>query len=301
VRTVVACAIVALVVGAGSAFGASQLLITSSSQIKDGVIRNADIHKGTISSSRLSASVRKKVAAAGSQGPKGDTGPKGQKGDKGDKGDKGPGFVDSKWGVIGRNTYGSPVAQLRLGPWKADGSGPPRGKGSLGIEVSGPGETGHPGPGEKLNYGNQLDFANVAPTSLATLSYWIFADEDSLTNHNAPSLDVEVTNPTGTVTYTTLVYIPAISQIGVWHKEDASGASSQWWSTHALTAGTACTQASYCNWSTMKSQITGGNAKILSVGITKGRDNPFVGAVDAVQVNDKVYDFEQEGVSAVTP
>jgi hypothetical protein len=32
--------------------------------------------------------------------------------------------------------------------------------------------------------------------------------------------------------------------------------------------------------------------------VAKGRDNEFTGAVDAVRVNDAVYDFEPEGVFA---
>jgi hypothetical protein len=35
---------------------------------------------------------------------------------------------------------------------------------------------------------------------------------------------------------------------------------------------------------------------IYSLGISKGRDTPFIGAVDGLQVNKTVYDFEPLGV-----
>ena len=39
------------------------------------------------------------------------------------------------------------------------------------------------------------------------------------------------------------------------------------------------------------------NASLLTVQLTKGRDYAFSGAVDALQLNDTVYDFEPLGVT----
>ena len=39
------------------------------------------------------------------------------------------------------------------------------------------------------------------------------------------------------------------------------------------------------------------DATILSAQITKGRDYAFTGAVDALQINNTVYDFEPFGVT----
>ena len=39
------------------------------------------------------------------------------------------------------------------------------------------------------------------------------------------------------------------------------------------------------------------DATILSAQITKGRDFAFTGAVDALQINNSVYDFEPFGVT----
>jgi hypothetical protein len=84
---------VILVVAGGSAEAAH--LITSS-DIQDGTIQGQDIHRSTITMSKLTSSVQKAIKDGsklrvqnGAQGPAGPTGPKGDKGDKGDKGNKG--------------------------------------------------------------------------------------------------------------------------------------------------------------------------------------------------------------------
>jgi Collagen triple helix repeat (20 copies) len=80
-KTVIACAVTALVVAATSATAAS--LITSS-QIKNGTIRNVDIHKGAISLNRLTKGVqrlvRRAAAQSGTPGPVGQTGATGATG-----------------------------------------------------------------------------------------------------------------------------------------------------------------------------------------------------------------------------
>ena len=42
----------------------------------------------------------------------------------------------------------------------------------------------------------------------------------------------------------------------------------------------------------------GDGATIYSVSVTKGRDEAWHGAVDGLQINDTVYDFEEHGVIA---
>ena len=83
----------------GSAAAGS--LITSG-KIKDGTIRGRDIHKGTITSDRLSSGVRRALKKAGTPGA---TGPKGDKGDAGPAGPSvqgsapqpGPAGADGAW------------------------------------------------------------------------------------------------------------------------------------------------------------------------------------------------------------
>jgi len=61
---------------------------------------------------------------------------------------------------------------------------------------------------------------------------------------------------------------------------------------------TLCQIANPCQFSDLVAQM-GANARVsFSLAVTKGRDNEFTGAVDAVRVNDAVYDFEPEGVFA---
>ena len=107
-RTIILCALTALVVGGTTATAAS--LITSK-DIADGTIRTRDVKKRAISLNRLSKGVQNMITGASAQsgkptpavpGAKGDTGPqgnqgaqgaqgpKGEKGEKGDKGDQGP-------------------------------------------------------------------------------------------------------------------------------------------------------------------------------------------------------------------
>src|ERR1700694_3895283 len=66
------------------------------------------------------------------------------------------------WGIITRNTIGSPVAALRKGPYGSIGvtgpsSRPPYGIGSLGIETANNSTTLVP-PSEKVDFGNEVDF-----------------------------------------------------------------------------------------------------------------------------------------------
>ena len=134
-RTIIACLIVALVAGATSATAAK--LITgqdikngsvTGADIKDKSISNEDIENGKLYKKKLSKAVRDQLneqgtpgpkganGATGPQGPKGANGATGPKGDKGDKGDPGPTQSSGNWGVLNRNTIGSPSAFLRSGP-----------------------------------------------------------------------------------------------------------------------------------------------------------------------------------------
>ncbi len=65
---------------------------------------------------------------------------------------------------------------------------------------------------------------------------------------------------------------------------------------------TGCTLATPCTFSALKTALQAGTgAKILTVGITKGRDFAWQGAVDGLRVNGTVYDFEPFGVQETTP
>ena len=146
----VALGVIAIVLATcGSAVAGS--LITSA-KIKDGTIQNKDIKKGTIALDRLTASTQTAVKRAGTPGATGATGATGAQGAPGLDGRPGttvqasPGITPTagNWGVVNRNTEGSPVAYLRSGPLT-----PPVGKGSLNLTVK--------DGTEKVAFGNEVD------------------------------------------------------------------------------------------------------------------------------------------------
>ncbi|MBF8184291.1 hypothetical protein ITP53_00715 [Nonomuraea sp. K274] len=211
-------------------------------------------------------------------------------------------FPGQTWGIIGRNTLGGPNAVLRDGPYGrttatfAATQAPPYGQGSLGIIV---------GSGaDKIAFGNETIFAGDRLSAIRTLRYWIFAGVDSLTGVSVPNITIEADPNVGTADYTSLVYLPDTSTSpsapatrvsNAWQRYDAAATGSRWYATGATGTTIGCTQATPCSFTDLKTRLP--NAVIsLSLGISKGRDNPFVGAVDGLRVNNTVYDFEFSGV-----
>ncbi|MFC4005973.1 hypothetical protein ACFOY2_01975 [Nonomuraea purpurea] len=211
-------------------------------------------------------------------------------------------FSGEKWGIIGRNTLGGPNAVLRDGPYGrrtamfAATQPPPYGDGSLGIIVG----SGN----DKIAFGNETIFAGDRLSSIRTLKYWVFAGVDSLTGVILPNITIEVDPNVGTADYTSLVFMPdrstspsapATPVPNVWQQYDASATGSRWFATGTTGTTIACTQATPCSFADLKTKLP--NAVIsYSLGISKGRDTPFIGAVDGLQVNETVYDFEFSGV-----
>lgn len=83
---VVATLALVIALGTGSAFAAS-VIITKSSQVKNGVITNAKIKRGTVQADRLTASAR--ASLRGATGPAGPAGPQGDPGTPGEPGTSG--------------------------------------------------------------------------------------------------------------------------------------------------------------------------------------------------------------------
>ncbi|MEV4566232.1 hypothetical protein AB0K12_20920 [Nonomuraea sp. NPDC049419] len=127
---------------------------------------------------------------------------------------------------------------------------------------------------------------------------------DSLTGVSLPNITIEADPNAGSAAYTSLVCLPDAStspsapsarRPNVWQQYDASADDGKWWGTGSTGATITCTQASPCSFRQLKDKLP--QAVIsLSLGISKGRDNAFVGAVDGLQVNHTVYDFEFNGV-----
>jgi hypothetical protein len=221
-------------------------------------------------------------------------------------------FSSSKWGVILRNTRGEPTAALRGGPYGRSGPSrlaatipPPYGVGSLGILV---GTTA-----EKVDFGNETVFAGLPLRDISVLKYWIYVGEDTPAILGLPIISIEA-NPMlpalPAVTYTSLNYAPALSTppsrpstvlSNTWQQYDASGAGSGWYASNGMVqAATGCTQGSPCSFDVLKSKLP--NAFVsFSIGISAGPGATFAGAVDGLQVNNTVYDFEPFGVRRTIP
>ncbi|MER7129440.1 hypothetical protein [Streptosporangium saharense] len=213
-----------------------------------------------------------------------------------------------KWGIIGRNTLGGPNAVYRVGPYGRSSTNnpsanvpPPYGIGSLGIIV---------GNGtDRIAFGNETDFAELPISDLTTLKYWVFTGANSLTGVTPPTINIEVDPNVGSVNDTTLVYLPDSSVSpsapaprlpNTWQQYDASAAGSKWYASGATGSLINCSATSPCSFDEIKARMP--EAVITySLGFSKGSDNAFIGAVDGLQVNNTVYDFEPLGVCKTTP
>ncbi|MFD5517636.1 hypothetical protein [Streptomyces sp. NPDC127066] len=216
------------------------------------------------------------------------------------------------WGVIPRNTIGSPVADLRFGPVVPGSNGrPPYGNGSLGIEVAGK-SAAEADDAEKADFGNSVDFLGENLLQVDRVGFNVFQSSVNLANGdpndgslggtNLPSVRFEI-NPnlsTSPDRYTVAVWRPDAVQaryLDQWSPYLDATASGSWY----LTGGeTNCNQAARCTFDELQTSLDDGGATptILSFGVHKGRDYAWVGAVDGLRLNQYVYDFEANGVNA---
>ncbi|WP_371476762.1 hypothetical protein [Kitasatospora sp. NBC_00315] len=214
------------------------------------------------------------------------------------------------WGVITRNTIGSPVAALRNGPYGSyggtgDASEPPYGTGSLGIEVADNSTSQSPGA-EKVDFGNEVDFYGDSVLDLEQVGFHVFQTSENVSNGgptNLPGIRFEIDPNVGTGqsdNYSVLVWQPdavPVASLNRWSPYLDATTSGTWY----LTGGeTSCTQGTPCTFTGLKQSLDdGGNAPtILTASISKGRDHLWVGAVDGLRINDDIYDFEAGGVNA---
>ncbi|HEX3613342.1 MAG TPA: hypothetical protein VHU88_16760 [Sporichthyaceae bacterium] len=208
-----------------------------------------------------------------------------------------PTSVGPHWGVIDRNTTGGASATLRSGPYETafgNNLAPPSGSGSLNIQTP---------AGTKVDFGNEVDFVGQKVASLTKVSFYVYttAENQAAANggvNNLPVIRLEI-NPNDGVsgTYSTLVYVPAgdASNNGKFTKFDAAS-TGYWYLTGAAGTTTGCTlsTATPCSLATVKMKLPASTISTVSVG--KGSDNFFAGAVDDLQINNTVYDFEPFGV-----
>ena len=255
-------------------------------------------------------------------GPKGDPGAPGAPGAPGTPGTPGtpgapgaPGadavYVGVNWGLIARNTIGSPVAILRAGPFGSFGvvDAPPNGVGSLGLEVA--------DGTAKISFGNEVDFHNMNVSALTAVGFNVFTTaENSQTpvvpangTLNMPGITFEI-NPHGaglsSTTYSSLVFMPAAnSTSNRWSGYIDATTTGLWGLTGSAFNSPATTancgiNGPRCTFAQVQAFLaTGSGATIYSVAVTKGRDYAWQGAVDGLRINGTIYDFEPLGVKTV--
>ncbi|MGW0798029.1 hypothetical protein [Streptomyces sp. NPDC002692] len=213
------------------------------------------------------------------------------------------------WGVIARNTIGSPVAALRNGPFGSFGvtgrsARPPYGTGSLGIEVANNSTSLTP-PSEKVDFGNEVDFYRNPVLGLNQVGFHVFQTGEN-TSHggpgNMPNIRFEI-NPNltaaATTTYSSLVWSPPASPVtDRWSPYLDATTSGTWFLTGNAGTVTGCNTSTPCTFSHVKTVLNDGGAAptIHTVAVGKGRDTMWAGAVDGLRINREIYDFEAGGV-----
>jgi hypothetical protein len=296
-------ALLAISLMAGGSYAVADSLITSK-DIANGTVRCKDLRSGVCE--KIKKNGDGKTGPAGEQGPAGPRGPAGPAGPQGPQGPAGPAgtvqYSGPRWGVIARNTIGSAVADLRSGPF-VGAEKPPYGIGSVGMAVSDNAIAGAT-PQEKAAFGNEVDFFGKPLNSVSEVGFHVFqsGENNAVNADNLPGITFEVdpnlaTSPTN---FTSLVFLPPAVPSNQWSDYlDGTADGGRWFMTGAAGTASGCNQVTYCDWEQV--QAAAPDATILTLAVTKGRDFKWVGAVDGLRLNDKVYDFEPFGVRAVTP
>ncbi len=293
IRTIVVAGVVAALLG--SSFAVANTLITSK-DIKNGTIKVADLSKKLrtkINQNRPAGAV-----TPGANGEKGATGAAGAAGATGPAGQTGPAGpeagsdVDPAWGELMRNEYGSPTAQTgTTAPVSPDGDG------ALVLATA--------NNEEKAEYGTETELAGLKIASLTTVSFEEFLTDNDLHTgaENQPNIQIEVNPKVAGQTYSSLVFDPSPSSAAnQWSTVDAAGpvtGNGGWYFSNGATAtATECGQNAGEHFCTLAEiQAKAPDAEVsYSVGLGKGRDHQFQGAVDNLKINGTDYDFTQFGV-----
>lgn len=219
------------------------------------------------------------------------------------------------WGVIARNTIGSPVAALRNGPYGSFGvtgpeARPPYGRGSLGIEVADNSTTLNP-PSEKVDFGNEVDFYGKPVAGLEQVGFHVFQTGENITyggnQTNMPNIRFEIdpnlAAPNDGISYSSLVWVPdaiPAAQANRWSGYLDATTTGRWFLTGTAGTATGCTLSdpTPCDFAAVQAALNdgGAGATIYTAAVGKGRDFMWIGAIDGFRLNDTIYDFEPWGV-----
>ncbi|MFE1957529.1 hypothetical protein [Streptomyces sp. NPDC059479] len=210
------------------------------------------------------------------------------------------------WGVITRNTIGSPVAALRDGPFGSFGvqgpsARPPYGRGSLGIEVADDSTSLNP-PSEKVDFGNEVDFFGDPVLGLKKVGFRVFQTNENIGYggpENMPNIRFEI-DPNVSAhpadNYSTMVWVPDAAPVTDRWSPFIDATTTGYW--YLSGNETSCTQAARCTFAQLKASLNDGGAQptIYTAAVGKGRDFMWIGAVDGLRINQNIYDFEVDGV-----
>jgi hypothetical protein len=120
-----------------------------------------------------------------------------------------------------------------------------------------------------------------------------------------PNIDIEIdanVDAGNTDNFTTMVWVPGPTPVtDAWSPFIDATTNGYWYFTGAEAGITGCTQAGTCNLAQAKAALAAHNngagpATIRTLSVAKGRDDAFQGAVDGLRINDRIYDFESDGV-----
>jgi hypothetical protein len=240
----------------------------ASAEIKNNSVTSADILDGTIATADLSSAAVNSLKTT---------------------------YSGPQWSIVDRNVIGNGDSYLRSGPFT-----PPAGIGSLGIRTG--------SPDDAAAFGNQVDFFGMSVAELTNVVYSVYTtgENNSRAVNNMPAIKIEINPNLSTIesSFSTMVYQPPNTLGGVWTEIDADADDGLHWGlTGAAFAGTVCDiNLARCTFDQLQGFLNDGDppARIRTVQIGKGRDFAFSGAVDALIINDQMFDFEPFGVITTT-
>jgi hypothetical protein len=213
-------------------------------------------------------------------------------------------YSGGNWSVLHRNVIGNGDTELQPGPSFVQVGDPPdaevvltpapAGIGSLGIRT---------GAGtDKAAFGDALDFLGDPVANLTAVSFFVYTtgEKIAVSPINVPNISIEILAnlEPDAGDFTTMVYEPSAQAPG-WQENDAAAdPDAHWRLTGAEGTTTGCNQTTSCTFAQLKAALDDGGAQAVigTVGISKGSDFAFSGAVDALRINNTVYDFEPNGV-----
>ncbi|CAO3674053.1 unnamed protein product [Umbelopsis vinacea] len=224
------------------------------------------------------------------------------------------GELNPHWGIIYRNTIGSPSITLVNGPFAvgADGyiSAPPIGNGALAFLIEGRPSFTDSLMWETADFGNEVDYYGKLVQDITAVGYYVFnTDVDASSGStgtvpaNLPNIAFEAIFPiSGANVYTSIVWQPPsnVAPLNQWSRFIDATTEGTWYFSRdsRLSSTPSCPYATPCAFSEMlqKAILVDSTAYLISAAISKGHDFNWQGAIDGLRINNKTINFEFDGV-----